>query len=120
MKIVLRISIIIPVAIQILRTPIPHQPRLPVVITGNEVIVRRRSPRQRNQRSIQRPGTSQDARCLDGAPDAICFAATHKRINGALHQWFQRLPISSRNTADVVACVRVAHGEREHTARRRR
>ena len=63
---ILRISIVVPVAVQVLRTPIPHQSRFAVVVTRDKVVVGRRRPSKRNQRPSQGPSPSQDAACLNG------------------------------------------------------
>ena len=79
---ILRISIVIPITIQILRTPIPHQPCLPVVIPRHKIEIRRRSTHQRRQCTIKSIPACHDATGSDGSPRTVRLAASDEGVVG--------------------------------------
>jgi hypothetical protein len=104
---ILRISIVISIAIQILCAPIPNQPRLPVVVAVHEVEAGRGSADQWGQCAEAGAGTSQDAARLDRGPNTVCFATQHEIVDGKTHWIFNPLAISNLNSIDVRLSVSI-------------
>ena len=75
---VLRVSIVIAVAVQILCTSVSDQSRLPDVVAVYKIKTRRGSAYQWGQRAKPSTRPSKNTTGFNGAPDTVSLAAGHK------------------------------------------